>query len=622
LVRTKPVEIEVLEKRELASGTIAAPFTIAENEVVRITFSPADEADKKVADTTGEIAAASSESEIKIAAATKISGPADWDGKLKLPKLLNPAEVTVEGAQSVDLVIEVGSAQGELTFDKPVRILLKGQAGKSTGFLRGSSFTEITKILNSDSGDELSAGEAGKIDVGGDLVIWTTHFTKFVSYVKTGSPGGGGGIGGTGIEAFISVRGKNDELFYSGAVNLSHLDTHGITALGALHKTGLSYAYDSPLFIHTIAGQANEGLNGWMYKVNGIAPSVPALQYNLSTGDAVEWYYSSEEKLLKKKIILALYPGGEEPRDEEILDLLSRGKELTLSLEDAQNNTISISGEVLDKIIEKEKKLYLINQELMLELDFPRLFAAELLNKLKDTGSYLEFTIRKPGMEEIIGNFNNSNNDALLKSSLRYIEISFNKTYSDNSTFKEKITEFIAPMLIKIDINGINFEREKAESLTGLRIIQISGNTDFIRLGGDFDEQTGKFSFYTDRLSLYGVAQKDNLRKIVLTVNSPQMMVNDKLIPTDAAPQVIEGRTFVSLRFVAEALGAEVEWDNVEKQVEIYFNEKLFAIKTGNDDISARLIDSRSFVPLRYVSESFGAGILYFKEDKKIMITY
>jgi len=64
--------------------------------------------------------------------------------------------------------------------------LIPGQAGKKVGYTHGGSpLTEITATCTGDSqsiGDELSTNGDCKIDVGADLVIWTKHFTKFVTY--------------------------------------------------------------------------------------------------------------------------------------------------------------------------------------------------------------------------------------------------------------------------------------------------------------------------------------------------------------------------------------------------------------------------------------------------------
>ena len=69
-------------------------------------------------------------------------------------------------------------------------------------------FTTITTVCSADSqavGDALPLEGDCKIDIGSDLVVWTKHFTNFVTYTQTTTPassssssssGGGGGGGG------------------------------------------------------------------------------------------------------------------------------------------------------------------------------------------------------------------------------------------------------------------------------------------------------------------------------------------------------------------------------------------------------------------------------------------
>ena len=45
------------------------------------------------------------------------------------------------------------------------------------------------------------------------------------------------------------------------------------------------------------------------------------------------------------------------------------------------------------------------------------------------------------------------------------------------------------------------------------------------------------------------------------------IFVNGNKIETDVPPQIIEGRTMVPIRFVAEAFGAEVKWDEDNRDV-------------------------------------------------------
>ena len=80
-----------------------------------------------------------------------------------------------------------------------------------------ADFTEINKELSDDSWRRPLPnipGEAGKIDVGDDLVIWTTHFTRFVAYTPGGDPtsGNGGDLPST-ITVTVQVIGKIPPIF-------------------------------------------------------------------------------------------------------------------------------------------------------------------------------------------------------------------------------------------------------------------------------------------------------------------------------------------------------------------------------------------------------------------------
>jgi Copper amine oxidase N-terminal domain. len=60
-------------------------------------------------------------------------------------------------------------------------------------------------------------------------------------------------------------------------------------------------------------------------------------------------------------------------------------------------------------------------------------------------------------------------------------------------------------------------------------------------------------------------ATKDDT-KIVMQISKNDMQVNDKTITLDVPPQIIDDRTLVPVRAVAESFDADVSWDN-EKQV-------------------------------------------------------
>ncbi|MFD0676265.1 MULTISPECIES: S-layer homology domain-containing protein [unclassified Paenibacillus] len=125
---------------------------------------------------------------VSLPSGVTISAPAAWDGTIKLPEVLSNNSVAATNG-IVSAVIEVGVPELTLTFDKAVRLSIPNQAGKLAGFVRDGVIAPITNTLTADTQEEadskLSAGGEAKIDVGNDLVIWTKHFTKFVSYTES-----------------------------------------------------------------------------------------------------------------------------------------------------------------------------------------------------------------------------------------------------------------------------------------------------------------------------------------------------------------------------------------------------------------------------------------------------
>lgn len=138
--------------------------------------------------------------EVKIPTGTVVTAPTGWDGTINAPTIKENSTVTATPdsgmTSTVSSVIEVGYGDVKLTFDKAVRILIPGQAGKFAGYSRGGVFTEITSVCAADNqttGDALPAEGDCKIDVGSDMIIWTKHFTTFATYTQSASRTSGGG---------------------------------------------------------------------------------------------------------------------------------------------------------------------------------------------------------------------------------------------------------------------------------------------------------------------------------------------------------------------------------------------------------------------------------------------
>lgn len=129
---------------------------------------------------------------VEIPTATQITGPNNWNGVINTPKVLSSTGIKPTASAGntavTSSVVEIGFGDIPLTFDKAVRLLIPGQAGKLVGFQRGSTFSKITTNCSADTqtaGDNLPAEGDCYIGVGADLVVWTKHFTKFVTYSES-----------------------------------------------------------------------------------------------------------------------------------------------------------------------------------------------------------------------------------------------------------------------------------------------------------------------------------------------------------------------------------------------------------------------------------------------------
>ncbi len=122
-----------------------------------------------------------------------------------------------------------------------------------------------------------------------------------------------------------------------------------------------------------------------------------------------------------------------------------------------------------------------------------------------------------------------------------------------------------------------------------------------------------------------------------------QLILDGQNITSIAEPIIQNDRTLVPIRFIAEQLGAQVNWDGVNKTVTIEkdgssvllrINSQLVLYQNNEKiynlcDVPPRIINERTYVPLRLVSNALGIGIdwdgasntVYIDSSKKADIT-
>ncbi len=178
--------------------------------------------------------------------------------------------------------------------------------------------------------------------------------------------------------------------------------------------------------------------------------------------------------------------------------------------------------------------------------------------------------------------------------------------------------------LSDLDLTGIDTNR--------LAVFHRLPDGTWVEEESTFDPASKTLTFTTGSFSLFAVMEK--ARVITLTVGQVEAAVDGRPYTLEAAPfiKAEAARTLVPVRFVSEALGAWVNWNARTRQVEIKDGGRQITLTIGSKDVlvdgAKSTIDcapeilppGRTFVPLRFVSETLGAGVNYDPAAKEITI--
>jgi len=111
-----------------------------------------------------------------------------------------------------------------------------------------------------------------------------------------------------------------------------------------------------------------------------------------------------------------------------------------------------------------------------------------------------------------------------------------------------------------------------------------------------------------------------------------KVKVNGQLLALDVEPIIVDGRMMVPLRAIFEALNATVEWREETRTViakkgniaiSLTIDNKIASVNHKNVelDVPAMLVNSRTLVPIRFISESLGAQVDWDEATTTAIIT-
>ncbi|PKM48904.1 MAG: hypothetical protein CVV02_18305 [Firmicutes bacterium HGW-Firmicutes-7] len=323
-------------------------------------------------------------------------------------------------------------------------------------------------------------------------------------------------------------------------------------------------------------------------------------------------------------------PNTPEQNDQLLRQSLEKTREAILSLKNIEPPIAKISVHMIQALTNKEKSLTIENTGIKVSFHPNSLNTSQIIKAAEDENSFVELRVEaltEREMKEVLEKAPFGENTGIFELGGKVFDLTayITITNEDGTTSTEKIDSFTEPVAITIDLSDIELTDEDIEKLSGVRYeTDENGEIRLVKLGGSYDKERKTFTFYTDQFSLYSIIKVNKLTTINLTIDQLKSIVNNEIKTNDVAPIIINNRTMVPVRFIAENLGAEVRWDAETRTVFINLEGKILSMIIDEPledfDTSPTIVNNRTLVPIRYISEKLGANVVWFSSNKTVSI--
>ena len=209
-----------------------------------------------------------------------------------------------------------------------------------------------------------------------------------------------------------------------------------------------------------------------------------------------------------------------------------------------------------------------------------------------------------------------------------YTEILY-ETYSTNKVYE--FPEFYAAKMIQEDGIYIGF------SENGVYYTKIKIPDDFMNLSAIVTSNTENMFYILGENLIYDDCgfrfrfRIEDIKNAIANELTTYVKVHDKILGFDTPPVMESDRTLVPLRFIFETLDADVDWENdsrtavvknEETSVKFSIDSKVATVNNAPKemDVPARLIDSKTLVPLRFLSEELGFKVEWDEQNRTAII--
>ena len=175
--------------------------------------------------------------------------------------------------------------------------------------------------------------------------------------------------------------------------------------------------------------------------------------------------------------------------------------------------------------------------------------------------------------------------------------------------------------------NRLIYKRDIAYDLTvsfrpGHIRIDINDNTVFDDTVTGLENIKGKFALVVpNEIAVDNIAYYDGIG----------VKIDDVPISFDVKPQIINDRVVVPMRKIFELFGAQVDWNEEERIITATKDDTVIRMTIGSDiayindkevtlDTGATIVDERTLIPVRFISEALGAEVDWDKDNHNVII--
>ncbi|WP_102349227.1 SpoIID/LytB domain-containing protein [Bacillus sp. Marseille-P3661] len=123
----------------------------------------------------------------------------------------------------------------------------------------------------------------------------------------------------------------------------------------------------------------------------------------------------------------------------------------------------------------------------------------------------------------------------------------------------------------------------------------------------------------------------ETTQEVLLNIGNKLAVVNGTTFSLLEAPFIKNNRTLIPLRFISEQLGANVHWDPLRRTITITDQNRLLVLKDRSKDLTVNgklvqmdvapeIVNGTTFVPIRFVIEQLNGNVVWDPVERTVFV--